>query len=1118
MNCAPFLFVVCSLAFALPLAAADKKKPTPPASGLQMQKWSGELNVPDPVAVTVDPHGVVYATQTTRRKVADLDIREHPNWIASDVALEDIDQKKAFLHEALAPGKLRRPEGELADHNKDGSIDWKDLTVHTERIWRLEDTDGDGIADKCTVFAEGFNTEVTGIAAGILEHDGWVYVTIAPDLWRLRDTNGDGVADEREIVVHGFGHHIAYAGHDMHGLIVGPDGRIYWTIGDKGVNVHTKDGRHVAEPHQGCILRCEPDGSGFEIYAHGLRNLQQIAFDEHGDIFGVDNDADKAGERERVVHVVERSDSGWRCYYQYMKGWHPWMNEGLWKARFDGQPTYITPPISNNYDGPAGYAFNPGTALSSRWKGWFFLNQFPKGQMAAMRFEPSGATFRVAEEKVVTSGVMGIEMAWSPDGKLFMADWGGGYPLDGIGAVYSVDDPTSTGSTERKETAELIRNGMAKREVSELAALLGHADMRVRQASQFELAKRAELSALQAVSVDAKKSQLARIHALWGLGQMLRGGKASVADAKALISAIGKDKDSELRAQLVKIIGDAPSCAALGVEFLPWLRDKSPRLQLQTAIALGKMKTAEATEALLKLAEENNDTDAYLRHAAVTGLEGCAKAEQLSALVKSPSRAVRLAAVLALRRQGSASIAPFLKDKDESIATEAARAIHDDLSIPEALPALAALAVGASHLPDPLLRRALNASFRLGDAVSAARVMTFAMSDKADPALRELAFNLMQNWKEPPPLDIVDGRARKLGTRAITVVAEAITPHIEAIMALDVPKLKALGIQVITQNKIPVAAKLAAAAVMASVAPAEVRVEALKMLGQQHPDSAELGSTLDAIFADASAPEKLRLASLDIMLARDKARAVVEASKLLSKGKTSEMQHAMATLGAAGTTEADAELANQMDKLVAGKLAPALQLDVLEAIKARGAEVPALGEKLSSYEQPRAALAATPAAFVECLEGGDEAAGKKVIQENLAANCLACHKFEKRDTSNVGPPLDKIGTQRDRAYLLEALVAPQAKIAPGYGLITVKLKKGDPVIGALAAASEKEVQVRLADGKIQKVAAADIASKTEPVSVMPPMGTILTKREIRDVVAYLSSLKASDKKKAKPEH
>jgi quinoprotein glucose dehydrogenase len=190
-------------------------------AALEFQRWPGALNVPDPVAVTVDPQGRVYVSATTRRKVADQDIREHRDWIPDDVALTSVEEKEAFLKRELAPGKVRLPGGGLLDNNKDGSIDWKDLTIHSERIYQLRDTAHDGTADKITIFAEGFNSVVTGIAAGILYHDGWVYVTIAPDLVRLLDTNDDGVADEREIVAHGFGMHIAYAGHDMHGPRIG---------------------------------------------------------------------------------------------------------------------------------------------------------------------------------------------------------------------------------------------------------------------------------------------------------------------------------------------------------------------------------------------------------------------------------------------------------------------------------------------------------------------------------------------------------------------------------------------------------------------------------------------------------------------------------------------------------------------------------------------------------------------------------------------------------------------------------------------------------------------------------------------------------------------------------
>ena len=116
-------------------------------------KWSGNINVPDPVAVTVDEAGNVYVTSTTRRKAADLDIREHAVWIPDDVALTSPAEKLASYERELAPGKLKSPRGGLKDHNKDGSIDWKDLTVHKETIYKLTDSKHAGVADKITVFA-----------------------------------------------------------------------------------------------------------------------------------------------------------------------------------------------------------------------------------------------------------------------------------------------------------------------------------------------------------------------------------------------------------------------------------------------------------------------------------------------------------------------------------------------------------------------------------------------------------------------------------------------------------------------------------------------------------------------------------------------------------------------------------------------------------------------------------------------------------------------------------------------------------------------------------------------------------------------------------------------------
>ena len=115
-----------------------------------------------------------------------------------------------------------------------------------------------------------------------------------------------------------------------------------------------------------------------------------------------------------------------------------------------------------------------------------------------------------------------------------------------------------------------------------------------------------------------------------------------------------------------------------------------------------------------------------IRHAGSLALARIGKADPVIALSNNPSRALRIAAVVALRRMSHAGIARFLNDKDEFIVTEAARAINDDLSIKDALPALGNLLNDTRFTNEALIRRAINANLRVGTEAAMQNLINYS--------------------------------------------------------------------------------------------------------------------------------------------------------------------------------------------------------------------------------------------------------------------------------------------------------------------------------------------------------------------------------------------------------
>ena len=157
---------------------------------------------------------------------------------------------------------------------------------------------------------------------------------------------------------------------------------------------------------------------------------------------------------------------------------------------------------------------------------------------------------------------------------------------------------------------------------------------------------------------------------------MLRRNAAESAPVAGLL----RDADAEIRSQVAKVLGDAAMTAAKneGKALVRLLADEAPRTRVQAAIALAKYREPTAVDGLFSMAAKDGN-DPVLRHAAATGLTACATVQQLTAKRTDAAVTVRLASVIALRRQNAAAVAEFLRDTEPRVVEEAARAIHDDL-------------------------------------------------------------------------------------------------------------------------------------------------------------------------------------------------------------------------------------------------------------------------------------------------------------------------------------------------------------------------------------------------------------------------------------------------------
>ncbi len=1084
-------------------------------SALKVEATYKDQQLTSPTAITFDEQGRIYVSETHRFRAGVEDDRDRLYWYLDDLASKKTSDRLA-LHEKWK-----------------SKLSIEKLTEKSELIRRLADTDGDGRIDESKVFADGFNDVLDGTAAGVFYYEGSLYFACIPKIYMLRDTNGDGVADERKVVEEGFGVRISLSGHDLNGFTLGPDGRIYGTVGDRGLSLVTKEGVAYDYPDEGAAFRFEPDGTGFEIFHTGLRNPKEIAFDALGNAFSVDNNSDQ-GDAARVVYLVEGGDSGWQMEHQAMHSFHRqiglkdhppsrWMDEKMWELENPAQPAFMLPPCAHLTSGPSGLTANPGVGFLESEAGRFLVCDYRGGSansgVWSFEMKPKGAGMEMSDSRQFAWGIAATDVEYSWDGKVYISDFMGGWEAHEDGRLLSLDAGNKTWHAEdAASAARLMKGGFEQRSSAELANLLKHPDARIRLRAQLALTRKSD--AFKRFSDATESSNFTvRIHGIWGLGILSRRGSsplpavefASIPLAKNYVEAEKKliallqDKNPEIRAQALRVLGDVKN-DTVPVPLGPLLGDESPRVRFFAALLAGKRKLLGYYGPICDLLQQNDNRDVYLRHAGIFALQHMAENPAiLTALVANPSAAVRLAATVALRRMNSPSISNFVNDPDPKVADEAIRAICDNDLVSQR-PRVAALLDDLSRRAwTPfMLRRLVHNSFRIGTAENAARVLKVAADPQVPEIVRQEALRLLEIWTEPFPADQLTGHWRPLVKRDPETIRPALVAALPGLLKQQGFVLTAaLGLIGHYHLKIPGLDDNALRDLIRNGRlPAEARSAALDLLIQRKPEN--LRAFLSEITSDPSDEVVLTALAAIAKLAPETALPALEAA--VNSTNVPRAQKTWEILATLTGKPVDAIFAQKLDELrAANGISPSAIELTAAASKRSAANVQAA---LAALEKSLAENPDPLTKWNSALEGGDPTAGAALFTSHPASECMRCHRAESGHAAGgeTAPNLAGVAKRHpDRRYFLESMINPGAVIAPGFGAVLINFKNGATLTGNLIAENPDHLDIDAA-GKSLRVNRSDIASVTPPASPMPPMGGLLTPGELRDLVAWLASL------------
>jgi putative membrane-bound dehydrogenase-like protein len=471
----------------------------------------------------------------------------------------------------------------------------KQLADRPHRIVRLEDTNGDGRFDTSLVFADRMM-----LPEGAMWFDGSLYVAAPPSIWKLTDTNGDGVADAREEWFQG--KTLTGCANDLHGPYLGPDGWIYWTKGAFAEQTYERAGKASLVTKAAHVFRRRPGESSIEpVLTGGMDNPVDVAFTPAGEriLTSTFVEHPQLGKRDGLIHAIYGGVYG--KPHAVIEG-HKRTGE-LMPALVDLGPAV-----------PAGLTRYASRAFGPEYRDSFFAALFNLHKVSRFVLEPHGSTFKTSDVDFLVSSSRDFhptDVIEDADGSLLVIDTGPWYKLccptsqlakpEVHGAIYRV----RRSNAPKQDDTRGLKLGWDSMTAVDLAKLLddGRPAVQERALRRFAKLGSAAVPALSRV-VRTSRSPEARRNAVWALTRI-----AGTEGREAARFALA-DRDESVRHAAIHSAGVWRDAGARR-QLAQALKSTSPALRRAAAEALGRTGDPAAVADLVAAASE---ADRVLEH------------------------------------------------------------------------------------------------------------------------------------------------------------------------------------------------------------------------------------------------------------------------------------------------------------------------------------------------------------------------------------------------------------------------------------------------------------------------------------------------------------------------